>query len=156
MRRRSRRAAVLVAIGCALAAPAAAAAALTPAEQAFKRAYVKLTPAFSKAATAVTRDLAGAAKHTDPQLVTIFTACARQWATATRPLLALRAPAQEAALYAAIAKRARAVESDLLDVVAAGRTNSVPGAKTAGTRLVNDFTTLHIDVIHLALQLGIA
>ena len=126
----------------AFAAGSAAAATLSPAEQAFKTAYVKLVPTLNKASAALVHAVDASGHETDAQLVTAFSGVARQWATATKPLLALHAPAPEAQIFAGISRRSRSVETDLLAVAQSGRTHSVKAAKTAGTLLVLDFNAL--------------
>jgi len=138
-----------------ISAGSAAGATLSPAEQAFKTAYEKLVPTLNKASSALVHAVDGAGHDTDAQLVTIFTGVARQWATATKPLLALHAPAPEAQIFAAVSRDSRAVGADLLAIARAGRTNSVPAAKAAGTRIALDFNALARQIQLLKAKLGL-
>jgi hypothetical protein len=138
-----------------LAAGSAAAATLSPAEQAFKTSYVKLVPALNKASTALVHAVDGSSGDTDAQVVRIFAGVAHQWATATKPLLALHAPAPEAKIFAAASRRARAVEADLLAVAQSGRTHSVSAAKAAATLLALDFNALAKQIKLLKGKLGL-
>jgi hypothetical protein len=138
-----------------VAAGSAAAATLSPAEQAFKTAYVKLVPTLNKASAALVHAVDGSSHDTDAQVVTVYSGVARQWATATKPLLALHAPAQEAQIFAAISRGSRAVEADLLSVAQAGRTHSVPAAKAAGTLLALDFNGIAKQVKLMKAKLGL-
>ena len=138
-----------------LAAASAAAATLSPAEQGFKTAYVKLVPALNRASAAVVHAVGGSAHDTDAQVVTIFGGVARQWAAATKPLYALDAPTPEAKIFAAAVRQSRAVEADLLAIVTSGRTHSVKVAKAAGTLLAVNFNTLGREVKLLKTKLGL-
>lgn len=138
-----------------VAAGSAAAATLSPAEQAFKTAYVKLVPALNKASAAVVHAVDGSSHDTDAQVVTVFGNVARQWATATKPLLALHAPAPEARIFAAASHGSRAVEADLLACVQSGRTHSAKAAKAAGTLLALDFNALARQIKLLKGKLGL-
>ena len=140
---------------CMLAAGSAAAATLSPAEQAFKTAYVKLVPALNRASSAVVHAVNGSAHDTDAQVVTIFGAVARQWGTATKPLLALHAPAPEATIFAAAVRDVRALKVDLLAIVQSGRTHSVKVAKAAGTLLALNFNALGREIKQLKTKLGL-
>ena len=139
----------------AIAAGTAAAATLSPAERAFVKVYEKLVPTLNRASSALVRAVDGAGKDSDPQLVTIFTGVAHQWATATKPLLALHAPVPEAKIFATASRYARSVEADLLAVVQSGRSSSVSAAKAAGTRLALDFNTLAAEIRQLKAKLGL-
>jgi hypothetical protein len=139
----------------ALTAGSAAAATLSPAELAFKTAYEKLVPTLNKASSALVHAVDGSSHATDAQVVTIFTGVARQWASATKPLLALHAPAREAQIFTAVARDSRAVEADLLAVAQSGRTNSVSAAKAAGTLLALDFNALARQIKLMKAKLGL-
>jgi hypothetical protein len=139
----------------AISAGSATAATLSPAEQAFKTAYEKLVPTLNRASSALVHAVDGSVHDTDAQVVTIFTGVARQWATATKPLLALHAPAPEAQIFAAVSSDSRAVETDLLAIVKSGRTQSVPAAKAAGTRIALDFNALARKIKLLKAKLGL-
>ena len=157
-RRRSscRRGAALAAIAVAVIAVAAAdAATLSPAEKAFSKAYERLVPTLNKASVALVHAVDGTSKDTDAQAVTIFGGVARQWASATKPLLALHAPAPEAQIFTAMSRLSRAVESDLLAVVKSIRTHSASGAKSSGRRLVLDFNALAATARLLKAKLGL-
>ena len=138
-----------------LAAASAAAATLSPAEQAFKSAYVKLVPALNRASNAVIAAVHGSGHDTDAQLVTVFARVARQWATATKPLSSLHAPAAEKKIFTAALGDSRAVEADLLAIVQSGRTHSVKEAKAAGTLLAVDFNALGREIKLLKAKLGL-
>jgi len=138
-----------------IAAAGASAVALSPAERAFSSAYEKLVPTLNRASAALVGAVNGSGHDTDAQIVTIFTGVARQWASATRPLLALRAPAPEAPIFAVVSRYARAVKADLLAVAQSGRTHSVPAAKAGGTRLALDFNALAREVKLLKAELGL-
>ena len=138
-----------------LAAGSAAAATLSPAAQAFKTAYVKLVPALNKASNAVVHAVDGSSHDTDAQVVTVFAGVARQWATATKPLFTLHAPAAEATIFAIALRDSRGVEADLLAIVQSGRTHSVKVAKAAGTLLALDFNGLGREIKLLKTKLGL-
>lgn len=155
-------AAASLAVAVALAAGSATANAgparrttLTPAEQAFKKAYVALVPSLNRASGAIVKAVENAGKDTDAQVVTVFTNLAHQWSTATRPLLALRAPAPDAALFAAVTQRVPAVDADLLATAQAGRARSGPAGKKAGHQLAVDFNALGAAVGALKKKLGL-
>lgn len=138
-----------------VAAGSAAAATLSPAEQAFKTAYVKLVPTLNRASTALVHAVDNSGHDTDAQVVTVFSGVAGQWATATKPLLALHAPTPEAQIFAGISRGARSVEADLLAVAQSGRTHSVKAAKAAGTHLALDFNALAKQVKLMKGKLGL-
>ncbi len=138
-----------------VASGSAAAATLSPAERAFKTAYVKLVPALNKASSALVHAVDGSGHDTDAQVVTVFSGVARQWATATKPLLALHAPAREAQIFVAASRGTRAVEADLLAVAQSGRTHSVSAAKASGTLLALDFNALVRQIKLLKAKLGL-
>ena len=128
---------------------------LSSAERAFVKAYVALVPNLNKASTAIITAVRNAGKDTDAQVVTIFTRLARRWTTATRPLLALKAPAPDAGLFAAVTTRVPKVEADLLATAQAGRTHSVSAGRTAGEHLATDFNALGVAVKALKTRLGL-
>ena len=140
---------------CMFAAGSAAAATLSPAEKTFKTAYVKLVPSLNRASSAVVHAVDGSAKDTDANVVTIFGGVAREWASATNPLIALYAPAPEAKIFAAVLSDARAVETDLVAIVKSGRTHSVKLAKAAGTLLALNFNALAAEVKQMKTKLGL-
>ncbi len=133
----------------------AAIAALSPAEQAFKTRFAKLRPALNAATNAVIRDVHNSSHETDAQVATVFTAVARQWSAATRPLSALKAPAPEAKIVSEIVHLAGAVEIDLLAAAQSGRTHSAADAKQAGLLLAHDFNALGVWVGLLKKKLGL-
>ena len=161
VRRGSRWSAVAVAVLVALAVASSASAAatqntkLSSAERAFKKAYVALVPNLNSASAAIITAVRNAGKDTDAQVVTIFTRLARRWTTATRPLLALKAPAPDAGLFAAVTTRVPKVEADLLATAQAGRTHSVSAGRTAGEHLATDFNALGVAVKALKTRLGL-
>ena len=152
-------AALLVAGGAALAIASGATAATHPqlssAERAFVKAYVPLVPNLNKASAAIVRSVSNAGKDTDAQIVSVFTGLARQWAAATKPLLALKPPAPDAALFAAITRRVPAVEADLLATAHAGRVHSAPAGTSAGRQLALYFNALGAAVQRLKKKLGL-
>lgn len=126
------------------------------AERAFATAYTALVPRLNAASGAVLHALANAGKETDAQIVTVFTAVAKQWHKATRPLLALRAPAPETRLFAAVTRQVPALESDLLAAAQAGRTHDLQAATAAGRHIVLNFNALAAAVKALKKKLGLA
>jgi hypothetical protein len=132
-----------------------AVAALSPSEKEFAKAYEKLVPSLNAASAALISAVDNSAKDTDAQVATIFAHLAERWATATKPLLVLHAPAPEARIFAVVSTDTRAVERDLLAVAQAGRTDSVPGAKRAGRALALDFNGLGTQIKKLKARLGL-
>jgi hypothetical protein len=128
---------------------------LSSAERAFVKAYVQLVPNLNRASAAIVRSVSNAGKDTDAQIVAVFTGLARQWTAATRPLLALKAPAPDAGLFAAITRRVPAVEADLLATAQAGRVHSAPAGTSAGRQLALDFNSLGVAVGRLKKKLGL-
>ena len=152
---RSRGVALAVLIAAAITAGGAAAATLSPVEHAFRKSFVKLVPTLNAATNAVIKDVRDSSHETDAQVARAFTAVARQWAAATKPLSSLKAPAPEATILAAIVHYSGAVEVDLLAAAKSGRTHSVSAANRAGLRLAHDFNTLGVWVGGLKKKLGL-
>ena len=152
---RSRWVALAVLIVAAIAAGSAAAATLSPAEQAFKKSFVKLVPALNAATNAVIRDVHNSSHETDAQIATIFSAVAHKWSAATRPLSSLKVPTPEAKILSEIVHLSGAVEVDLLAAAQSGRTHSAADAKQAGLLLAHDFNALGAWVGLLKKKLGL-
>jgi len=161
MRRGRSVAAASIAVAAALAWASAAGAAttravkLTPAERAFVKQYKALIPALDKASAAVISDVKHAGNDTDAQIATVFTAVARQWASATKPLLALEAPSPVASIFASMKAEVPLVEADLLRIANTGRTHNAGAATKAGRKLAVDFNALGADVSQLKRKLGL-
>jgi hypothetical protein len=136
-------------------ADAAAHAKLSVAERAFAKAYTALVPSLNRASGAIVHAVANAGKYTDAQVVTVFTALARQWKTATRPLLALKAPPPDRALFAAVTRYVPALERDLLATAQTGRTHNLKAATQAGQHIARDFNGLGAAVKPLKTKLGL-
>ena len=128
---------------------------LTPAEQAFVKQYKVLIPALDKASTAVINAVKNAGSDSDAQVVTVFTAVAKHWASATKPLLALTAPSPVAAIFATITAEVPRVEADLLRIANTGRTHNVSAATKAGRKIAIDFNALGVAVGQLKKKLGL-
>jgi hypothetical protein len=144
-----------LAITTAGGAHAAEHAKLSGAERAFAKAYTALVPNLNKASDAVIHAVASAGKYTDAQVVTVFTALARQWSTATAPLLALKAPPPDRGLFAAVARHVPALERDLLATAQAGRTHNLKAGTQAGQNIARDFNALGAAVKVLKTKLGL-
>jgi len=148
-----------VLVGLAIVSGASASAReqakLTSAERAFAKAYTALVPSLNRASNAIVRAVSDAGKDTDAQIVTVFTSLAKQWTKATGPLLALKAPAAEAGLFAAVTRYVPALETDLLDTVQAGRTHNVKAGTQAGRQIARDFNGLGAAVKALKRKLGL-
>jgi hypothetical protein len=140
--------AVVAALALASAASAGTvhAVKLTPAEQAFVKQYKALIPSLDKASSAVISAVKHAGNDSDAQVVTIFTAVAKQWASATKPLFSLKAPSQVASIFAAITGQVPKVEADLLRIANSGRTHNVDAATKAGHKIATDFNALVVAV----------
>ena len=149
--------AVVAALALASAASAGTerAVTLTPAEQAFVKQYKTLIPALDKASAALISAVKHAGNDTDAQIVTMFTAVAKQWASATKPLLRLQAPSPVASIFATITAEVPKVEADLLTIANAGRTHSGSAATKAGRRIAIDFNTLGAAVAKLKKKLAL-
>jgi hypothetical protein len=156
---------VTVTVAVAVAAPvagvplvgpqAAAAAAKTPAETAFIKAYTALVPSLNKVSGAIIKDTQDAGKLTDAQVVTVFTGLARQWKAATAPFIKLKPPAAYAAAFAAAAGHVAPIGRDLLATANVGRTHSTTAGTQAGRRLVLDFNALGVAITKLKKLLGL-
>jgi hypothetical protein len=144
-----------LAIATATGAEAAAHAKLSGAERAFAKAYTALVPSLNKASDAIVHAVANAGKYTDAQVVTVFTALARQWSTATKPLVALKAPPPDRALFAAVTRYVPALERDLLATAQSGRTHNLKAATRAGQHIARDFNGLGAAVRPLKKKLGL-
>jgi len=160
--RQRRLAALAVAAALTLtvaAAPAAAANAritkLTAAEQVFVKRYKRLIPALDKASAAVVAAVDDASKFSNAQVASVFTAVAKRWASATKPLLELAVPPQVTSIFKTIAREVPAVEADLLAVANSGRTQSGSAAKAAGRELALNFNALGAAVAKLKLKLSL-
>jgi Flp pilus assembly protein TadB len=128
---------------------------LTAAEHAFAKSYEVLVPTLNKASAAVVHAVGNASKDTNSQVATVFGAVARRWATATGPLLALKAPPQEATVFGSMTRLARAVEADLRSLSQAGSTDNVKEATSAGTHLARDFNALGAAIKQMKKKLGL-
>ena len=128
---------------------------LTPAEVAFVKQYERLIPSLDRASAALVTAVNDASKFSNAQVVSVFTAVARQWASATRPLLALAVPAQVASILAVIAREAPAVEGDLLAAANSGRSQNGSAAKAAGLKLALDYNRLVAADAKLKLKLSL-
>jgi len=93
---------------------------LTAPEKAFLTQYKKLVPNLNKASGAVISAVTKSSTYTDAQIGTVFTASAKQWASATAPLAKLKAPSPVAATFAKVTREIPAVEADLIAVANAG------------------------------------
>jgi hypothetical protein len=144
-----------LALASAALAGTARAVKLTPAEQAFVKQYKALIPTLDKASAAVISDVKHAGNDTDAQIVTVFTAAAKQWASATKPLLALKAPSQVASIFASMTGEVPLVEADLLRIANTGRTHSASAATKAGRKLAVDFNALGVAVNQMKKKLGL-
>ena len=149
--------AVVAALALASAASAGTTRAvkLTPAEQAFVKQYKPLIPTLNKASAAVISAVKNAGNDTDAKIVTVFTAVAKQWASATKPLLALKAPSPVASIFATITGEVPKVEADLLTIANTGRTHSVSAATKAGRKIAVDFDALGVAVSQMKKKLGL-
>jgi hypothetical protein len=130
-------------------------ATLTTAEHAFAKAYTALVPRLNKASDAIVFAVSNAGKDTDAQIVTVFTNLAKKWTTATRPLLALKAPAADASLFAAVTHYVPVLEADLLATAQAGRTHNAKAGTQAGRHIARDFNGLGAAVKVLKHKLGL-
>ena len=128
---------------------------LTPAEQVFLKQYKALIPALDKASAAVISAVKHASNDTDAQVVTIFTAVAKRWASATKPLLVLTAPAPVATIFAAIIREVPLVHADLLTIANTGRTHNASAATRAGRKIAVDFNALGVAVNQMKRKLGL-
>ncbi len=128
---------------------------LTPAEKTFVKQYKALIPTLDKASGAVISAVNNSSKDTDAQVVKIFTAVAKQWGTATKPLLALTAPSPVAAIFATMTREVPLVQADLLTIANSGRTHNFSAAKRAGHKLAVDFNTLGGAVTQMKQKLGL-
>lgn len=128
---------------------------LTPAEHAFTKSYEALVPTLNRASAAVIHAVGHASKDTDAQVATIFGAVARQWASATKPLLALKAPSREATDFASMNRLAGSVEGDLRALSRAGSTHNVNEGTSAGKHLARDFNTLGVAIKQMKTKLGL-
>jgi len=157
--RGSRRAVAVLAGAVALAAPglgiAASAPRLSAAEERFARAYEALVPTLNSTSNAVVRAYGDASRYTDAQVAVVFGGLASRWTRVTRPLLALRAPAAESALWRAVTTRVPLVEADLAAIAKAGRTHSASLGRSAGASLERDFNGLGVAVRRLRRRLGL-
>ncbi len=159
MRRGGRRARIALAVTLAVApllgAPAAGAAAKTPAERAFIKAYTALVPSLNRVSGAIITDTQNAGKLTDAQVATVFTGLARRWTTATTPFIKLKPPAAYAAAFTAAAGHVGPIERDLLATADAGRTHNATAGNRAGRRLALDFNALGVAITKLKRLLGL-
>jgi hypothetical protein len=146
-------AAAAIAGGVAGAAPRHAR--LSGAEREFVRSYEALVPNLNRVSAAIVTAVRSAGKQTDARIVTVFSSLAGNWTAATKPLLALHAPAPEAGVFAAVTARVPAIETDLLATAQAGRTHSATAAATAARNLVRDFNALGTAVLALKKRLGL-
>jgi hypothetical protein len=128
---------------------------LTPAEQVFVKQYKVLIPNLDKASSAVISAVKNAGNDTDAQVVTVFTAVAKQWASATKPLFALSAPSPVASIFATITGEVPRVEADLLAIANTGRTHNGSAATKAGRKIAVDFNALGVAVNQLKKKLGL-
>lgn len=128
---------------------------LSNAERAFAKSYAALLPGLQKTSGSVLKAISNAGKDTDVEVVTLFTGLAKQWSIGTKRLVALKAPAPEAGLFAAVTRYVRAVEGDLLAVAQSGRTHSTAAAALATKHMQRDFTGFGAAVIALEKKLGL-
>ncbi|MGH2849924.1 MAG: hypothetical protein ACRDLP_04845 [Solirubrobacteraceae bacterium] len=128
---------------------------LTAAEHAFAKSYEALVPTLNRASAALVHAVGNASKDTNTQVATVFGAVARQWATATKPLLALKAPPREATAFASMSRLTRSVEADLRALSQAGSTDNVKQATSAGTHLTRDFNALGAAIRQMKTKLGL-
>ena len=161
-RNRGRRAAAASLASLAALAVASSASAgtlrrvtLTPAEHVFLKQYKALIPNLDRASSAVISAVKHAGNDTDAQVVTIFTAVAKQWASATKPLFALSAPAPVASIFATITREVPRVEADLLTIANTGRTHNGKAATKAGGKIAIDFNALGVAVNQMKKKLGL-
>ena len=129
---------------------------LTAPEQAFVKQYKKLVPNLDKASAAVFNAVNKSSSDTDAQIWVVFTAAAKQWASATAPLAALKAPSPVAAIFAKMTREVPAVEADLLAVAHAGSTSNATAGRKAGSKLVVDFDALAAATTQLGKKLGLS
>jgi hypothetical protein len=162
-RRRTTLASVAAAAALTLAlvaAPAATAAGrpplkLTAAEKVFVKQYERLIPALDRASAALVKAVDDASKFSNAQVASVFTAVAKQWASATKPLLGLAVPAQVASIVAVIALEVPSVEADLLAAADSGRSENGSAARAAGLKLALDYNKLLAAVAKLKLKLSL-
>jgi hypothetical protein len=143
-----------------VAAPAATATGmpapkLTAAEKVFVKQYERLIPALDKASAALVTAVNDASKFSNAQVASVFTAVAKQWASATKPLLALAVPSQVASIVAVIAREVPAVEAELLAAAHSGRSQNGSAAKAAGLTLALDYNRLLAAVAKLKRKLSL-
>jgi hypothetical protein len=149
--------AVLAALALAAGASGATLAAvkLTAPEQAFVQQYKKLVPNLDKASDAVITAVHKSSTYTDSQVGTVFAAVAKQWASATAPLLKLKPPSQVATIFATMTRDTPLVEADLLAASHAGATSNAAAGRRAGSKLAADFNALGVAVGQLKKKLGL-
>jgi hypothetical protein len=128
---------------------------LTAPEKAFIKQYKKLIPDLDKASGAVINAVNKSSGYTDAQIGTVFTAAAKQWASATAPLAKLKAPSPVATIFAKMTRETPAVEADLLAVAHAGSTGNATAGQKAGSKLEADFDALAAAVSQLGKKLGL-
>jgi len=131
------------------------AAKLTPAEMTFVKQYKLLIPKLDSASAALVIAVNNSSKYNDAKVTAVFTAVAKQWASATKPLFALKAPPQVASTFRAITTEVSAIESDLLAAANAGTTHNDVAAKRAGKKLALDFNKLGAAVGQLKQKLSL-
>lgn len=111
---------------------------LSPAEQAFAAAYKKLVPSLNKANNNIVAAVNHAGNKTDAQIASEFTALAKQWNSAAKPLYALHAPAPEASSFAGVEAAVRHVGVDLSGIATGAASNNGSKTETATRNLVRD------------------
>jgi len=156
--RRTQLAALAAALALTVAAvPAAAmsvrATKLTTAEQVFVKQYKRLIPALDKASAAVVTAVNDSSKFSNAQVVSVFTAVAKQWASATKPLLALAVPPQVSSIFRRSPAMCRRSRPTCWRRPTAGRTQNGSAAKVAGRELALNFNALDAAVAKLKLKL---
>lgn len=159
---RRRTAAIAVLAAAAAVVPASGALAappradrLTRAEQAFARRYRLLIPALDRASAALLSAVGDSSHYTNAQIVTVFTAVAREWESATRPLLKLAVPPQVSSTLMTVKREVPAVEGDLLAAANSGRTQSKAAATAAGRKLAIDYHVLGVAIGQLKRKLSL-
>ena len=141
----------------ALAVGGAAAATLTPAEQALKKSFARSIPVVVKASNAVIKGAGDVSGDSDAQAAHLFEALAVQWTSATKSLSSLKGPpGTDAKVLSGIVHYSGAVETDLLAVSKDVHQHHNSAASNASLQLARDFDTFGAWFGELKKKLGLS
>jgi hypothetical protein len=120
----------------------------------FKSGYNAAANQLKQVSHDIGMEIQQASKQTDAQVVAAFRRLASRWQTHLSQLQTLKPPSNLAAEFNTVSGAAGRVETDLNNIVAAGRTHSGAAARQAAASLVNDVLTAKAASIKITNKLG--